>query len=220
MDLGKFLVICGHYGSGKTNFTLNLAREFARLGEAVTVVDMDIVNPYFRSSDYTGLLETEGIKVIAPSYAGSTLDVPALSPEIYSVFDSEQGRVIFDVGGDDSGAVALGRFAPQLRESGYQMLYVINRYRSLIQDPEDAAALLRDICAASRLSPAALINNSHLGNTTTAQTVLDSVPYAEEVSRITHLPVAFQTGTRAFAEELRPILSNYYPVDVLVTPPW
>ena len=206
MDLGKFLVICGHYGSGKTNFTLNLAREFARLGEAVTVVDMDIVNPYFRSSDYTGLLETEGIKVIAPSYAGSTLDVPALSPEIYSVFDSEQGRVIFDVGGDDSGAVALGRFAPQLRESGYQMLYVINRYRSLIQDPEDAAALLRDICAASRLSPAALINNSHLGNTTTAQTVLDSVPYAEEVSRI--------------AEELRPILSNYYPVDVLVTPPW
>ena len=203
-NLKRIVVVVGHYGSGKTNFSVNLAVDLKAAGRDVILVDLDIVNPYFRSSDYTGLLETEGIKVIAPSYAGSTLDVPALSPEIYSVFDSEQGRVIFDVGGDDSGAVALGRFAPQLRESGYQMLYVINRYRSLIQDPEDAAALLRDICAASRLSPAALINNSHLGNTTTAQTVLDSVPYAEEVSRITHLPVAFQTGPRAFAEELRP----------------
>lgn len=220
MDSGKFLVICGHYGSGKTNFSLNLARELAGLGEKVTIVDMDIVNPYFRSSDYTGFLAQEGIEVIAPGYAGSTLDVPALSPEIYSVFDSERGRVIFDVGGDDSGAVALGRFAPQLKESGYQLFYVVNRYRNLIQDPEDAARLLEDICAASRLSPSALVNNSHLGDYTTAQTVLDSVPYAEEVSRITHLPVAFQTGPRALEEELRPILSNYYPVDVLVTPPW
>ena len=83
MDSGKFLVICGHYGSGKTNFSLNLARELAGLGEKVTIVDMDIVNPYFRSSDYTGFLAQEGIEVIAPGYAGSTLDVPALSPEIY-----------------------------------------------------------------------------------------------------------------------------------------
>lgn len=159
----RITVVCGHYGCGKTNLTLNLALEAAAAGERVTVADLDIVNPYFRSSEYGGLLEEQGVRLIAPVFAGTTLDTPTLPPELYSIFEPQAGRVFIDAGGDDAGVTALGGLHSQLEETGYQMLYVINRYRVLSQTPEEAAALLQEIEAASRLKATALVNNSHLG---------------------------------------------------------
>ena len=127
------------------------------------MADLDIVNPYFRSSEYGGLLEEHGVRLIAPVFAGTTLDTPALPPELYSIFEPQTGRVFIDAGGDDAGVTALGGLHGQLEETGYQMLYVINRYRVLSQTPEEAAALLGEIEAASRLKATALVNNSHLG---------------------------------------------------------
>lgn len=162
-EQARITVVCGHYGCGKTNLTLNLALEAAAAGERVTVADLDIVNPYFRSSEYGGLLEEHGVRLIAPVFAGTTLDTPTLPPELYSIFEPQAGRVFIDAGGDDAGVTALGGLHGQLEETGYQMLYVINRYRVLSQTPEEAAALLGEIEAASRLKATALVNNSHLG---------------------------------------------------------
>ena len=131
----RITVVCGHYGCGKTNLTLNLALEAAAAGERVTVADLDIVNPYFRSSEYGGLLEEQGVRLIAPVFAGTTLDTPTLPPELYSIFEPQAGQVFIDAGGDDAGVTALGGLHSQLEETGYQMLYVINRYRVLSQTP-------------------------------------------------------------------------------------
>ena len=120
----RITVVCGHYGCGKTNLTLNLALEAAAAGERVTVADLDIVNPYFRSSEYGGLLEEQGVRLIAPVFAGTTLDTPTLPPELYSIFEPQAGRVFIDAGGDDAGVTALGGLHSQLEETGYQMLYV------------------------------------------------------------------------------------------------
>ena len=79
-ERSRVTVICGHYGCGKTNLALNLALEAAAKGEKVTVADLDIVNPYFRSSEYGGLLEEHGVRLIAPVFAGTTLDTPHTAP--------------------------------------------------------------------------------------------------------------------------------------------
>lgn len=188
----QITVICGHYGCGKTNLTLNLALRAAKRGEQVTVADMDIVNPYFRSSEYKGLLAEQGIRLIAPVFAGTTLDTPTLPPDIYSLLESE-GIALIDAGGDDAGVTALGVLSEQLKEIGYEMLYVINRYRVLSQTPAEAALLLREIESASRLKATGIVNNSHLGVDTQLSTVLDALPFARETARLTGLPLLYST---------------------------
>ncbi len=190
----RITVICGHYGCGKTNLTLNLALQAASCGQKVTVVDMDIVNPYFRSSEYRGLLEEKGIRLIAPVFAGTTLDTPTLPPEIASIFEPDAGAILIDAGGDDAGVTALGGLHRRLEEAGYDMLYVINRYRALSQTPEEAAALLQEIEAASRLKAEGIINNSHLGVETTLETLLSALPFAQKTAGLTGLPLLCSTA--------------------------
>ena len=192
-EQARITVICGHYGCGKTNLALNLALDEAAKGERVTVADLDIVNPYFRSSEYGGLLEEHGIRLIAPVFAGTTLDTPTLPPELYSLFEPSAGKVFIDAGGDDAGVTALGGLHELLEEAGYQMLYVINRYRVLSQTPEEALALLREIETASRLKATGLVNNSHLGVETTLETLLGGLDFAHKTAELTGLPLLYST---------------------------
>ena len=193
-ERSRVTVICGHYGCGKTNLALNLALEAAAKGEKVTVADLDIVNPYFRSSEYGGLLEEHGVHLIAPVFAGTTLDTPTLPPELYSVFEPSAGQVFIDAGGDDAGVTALGGLHTQLEETGYEMLYVINRYRVLSQTPEEAAALLQEIEGASRLKATGLVNNSHLGVETCLDTLLGGLDFARKTAQLTGLPLLYSTA--------------------------
>lgn len=190
----KITVVCGHYGCGKTNLALNLALEAAQRGGGVTLVDLDIVNPYFRSSEYGELLKDRGVRLIAPVFANTTLDTPTLPPDIYSMFEKESGEVILDAGGDDAGATALGGLHEQMEARGYEMLYVINRYRVLSQQSEEAAALLKEIEAASRLKATGIVNNSHLGVETRLDTLLEAIPFAQKTAELTGLPLLYSTA--------------------------
>ena len=228
-DVKRFTVITGHYGCGKTNLAVNLALDLRATYDEVTVVDLDVVNPYFRSSDYTGMLAEHGVDVIAPTFAGTTLDAPSLSPAIYSAFE-KVGAVIFDVGGDDAGATALGRYAEDIRAIDYDLLYVVNRYRSLTATPAEAADLLGEIEFASHLSATGVVNNSHLREQTTAATVLDSMPYARATADLLGLPLRFTTVPVHLLGELTagsgeagtgaPGVENAYPVQIHVRTPW
>ena len=216
----RITLVCGHYGSGKTNFALNLAVNAAKSGEKITLVDLDIVNPYFRTADYKDELEAAGVNVIAQNLEGTTLDAPALTARMFSIFEESMGRVIVDVGGDDAGATALGRFSRQFNESGYDMLCVVNKFRKFISSPNEAVGLLGEIEAACRLKATGLVNNSHLGAQTTAQDILLSVPYAEKTAELAGLPLVYTTASKSVAGELEGKIDNLYPVDVLVKLPW
>lgn len=219
--LKRINIICGHYGSGKTNLALNLALSMQHEGERVTLVDLDIVNPYFRTADYTGLMEGHGIKVISPSTAGTTIDAPGLTASILSVFDSDDSRVVIDVGGDDAGAFALGRFSNQVVTSGdYQMLYVINKFRKLTSTPQEAVDLLREIESAAGLRATGVVNNSHLAGLTSVKDILESGPYAAKVSELTGLPLLMTTVPLALEKELTGKVENLYPVQIIVKLPW
>lgn len=199
----RITVVCGHYGCGKTNLSINLALELAREIEEspkqegmlweVTLLDMDIVNPYFRSSEYGELLSRHSIRLISPVFAGSTLDVPTLPPEMYAAFANERAHVIMDAGGDDAGITALGSIRTPIMETEYQMIYVINKYRILSQTPEQAVTLLKEIEEASGLKATAIVNNSHLGVETTLETVEASMDFAQQTAELCGLPLLYHT---------------------------
>ena len=163
----RFAVLVGNYGSGKTELSLNLALQCAGQG-STTLVDLDIVNPYFRSGEKAEERKAAGIRVLTPTFAMSTVDIPALPAEIQSVFETPCDRVIFDVGGDDTGAAALGRYAPSFaKERGNTLVaLVVNCMRPLTQTAEDIVDLARRIEMRGRMKIDVIINNTNLADKT------------------------------------------------------
>ena len=199
----RVLLLCGHYGSGKTNIAVNLAQAIRREYPTVTLADLDIVNPYFRSKDSAAELEAAGIRLICSNYANSNVDIPALPPDLYALTDDRRMRAIIDVGGDDRGALVLGRLAPAiLAENDYEMLMVINCYRPLTRDAASTLEVMREIETACGMRFTALVNNSNLGVETTAEDVLRSVSYANEVAAMSGLPVVMTTADQKLQSEL------------------
>lgn len=219
-QFGDFMIVCGHYGCGKTNLSLNLAVTLKNTGREVTLVDLDLVNPYFRSSDFQEMIDFHGIELIAPVFARSNLDLPALPADLHRIFHMKNRTVIIDVGGDDAGAVALGSISKDIRELPYQMLYVVNRYRALTQTPEEACVLLAEIEAASRLKATGVVNNSHLQMSTTEEDILRGIPFAEQTARLLNLPLVFTTVPGFLADGLTNKIKDSYPVEIYVKAPW
>lgn len=186
----RVTLLCGHYGSGKTNVAVNMAYDLKSQYSDVVIADLDIVNPYFRTKDSKDDLEKRGITLISSEYAGTNVDIPAMPQQMYMITDNKNLHAVIDVGGDDRGALALGRIAPAImEENDYEMLFVINCYRPLTRDAESTLEVMREIEEACKCKFTAIVNNSNLGNETTAEDVINSVPYAQEVSKITGLPI-------------------------------
>lgn len=214
-------VVVGHYGAGKTNFSVNLAVDLAAEGESVALIDLDVVNPYFRATEQRNLLEECGIDLIAPvfSEAGTSLDVPSLTGRVAPTIRDASARdfVIIDAGGDDVGATALGRFARDVAAGDYAMLYVANRFRNLVQDPHDAIENLREIEAASHLKATAVVNNSHLKGATDSSTIAQGVSYADEVARLSGLPLVCTTAPQQLDVQG---VDDLYRIQARVKNPW
>ena len=215
----RVTVVCGHYGTGKTNLSINLALDCARRGEDVSLVDLDVVNPYFRSADYADVLTENGVRVVGPNFANTNLDTPSLPAAVRSTI-AEGSRVIVDVGGDDAGATALGVYYRTLAEAEPDVVYVVNRYRSMTTHADEAVQILAEIEAMSHLKATCVANNSHLKRETTEATILDSMGFAEEVASATGLPLRFTTAPRGLDFSQLNKIPDIYPVDVLVRAPW
>ena len=218
-QLTDITIVTGHYGSGKTNLSVNLALDLKKAGKDVILLDLDIVNPYFRSADFTQLMEKAGVELLTPLYANTNLDIPALTPQISAAFTLPGKTVVVDVGGDDSGAVALGRYAGSIKERDYRLLYVINSYRYLRDGVDDTVSLLEDIQAVSRLQASGVVNNSNLAAATMPEDILASVAYAQECSQKCGAPLVAHAVRRDLAPCLAQ-LPHLYPVDVYVRAPW
>ena len=209
MEHKRVTLFAGHYGSGKTNIAVNYALHLAKEGKKVCIGDLDIVNPYFRTKDSEAELQAAGIDLISPQFANSNVDLPALPAEAYRLVEDKSIYAIMDIGGDDRGAYALGRYAPALlEENNYRMAFVANCYRPLTRTPEEALEVMREIEAACGIRFTCIVNNSNLGQESTAQTVMDSADYIEKLCQLSGLPLWLTTAEASVAEKLE----NVFPL--------
>ena len=203
MEHTRLTLFAGHYGSGKTNIAVNYALHLAGEGKQVCIADLDIVNPYFRTKDSEKELAAAGISLISPQYANTNVDLPALPAASYRLVQDRSVYGVMDIGGDDRGAYALGRFVPAIREEGdYRMAFVVNCHRPLTATVGDTLEIMREIEAACGLAFTCIVNNANLGAETTAKTLRDSLPFVEELCCASGLPLWMHTATAAVAKEL------------------
>ena len=219
MHYKRVTLLAGHYGSGKTNIAVNMAIDLSLVRKNVAVADLDIVNPYYRTLDSKSMLGDAGIRLIVSKYANTNLDIPALPQDMYAIVDDRSLNCIVDVGGDDRGALALGRIAPRIREENdYDMFLVVNRFRPLTPDPESVAEVMAEIEMAGGLRFTGIINNSNLGAETAADTVLSSVDYGKACSERTGLPLVLTTVERSLYPQLEGRIPDLFPLTLQKRP--
>ena len=216
----RIQIITGHYGSGKTEYAVNLALHLAQEREQVALADMDIVNPYFRSYEQAQRLEDAGIRVIVTS-CGGVADIPAINPEVMSIFQQDKWTGVLDIGGDPIGARVLARFAPQLKPEDFDLLFVLNANRPETKDVESALQYMRGIEAECRQKVTGIVNNTHLCGETTAEEILKGARLAQALSERTSLPVIHHAVQRKFVEQVQDKLSEpVLPMNIYMKKPW
>ena len=216
----RLSIITGHYGTGKTEFAVNLALQLAGLNHQVMVADLDIVNPYFRSRERRDLLQEAGIRLISSSQACSDADVPALPAELLTILENRDITGVLDIGGDPVGARVLARFNDKIVPEDYQLIYVLNANRPEVRTPEAAIAYLRGIEATTSLNCTGIVNNTHLCGETTAEEIRKGARLAETVSQETGIPVLCHVAEERFIPELSDLSEPVFPITIQMKKPW
>lgn len=217
----RITLFSGHYGSGKTNVAVNYSVYLKRLGGEVSIYDLDIVNPYFRTVDAKNTLDKYGVDLVVSKYAETNVDIPALNPSSYKITDDKLRYAVIDVGGDDRGALALGRFADGIKEeNNYDMLFVVNKYRPETKDVKSAIQILREIEFSGKIKFTGIVNNSNLGVETTANTIIDSLPFIDELSKECNLPVKFTSVRKDLVNDLKNTVKEILPIELIKYGEW
>ena len=213
----RITIFSGHYGSGKTNVAVNYALWLKKYRDKVSIADLDIVNPYFRTKDSMSVLSNNGVELISSEYANSNVDVPALPAETYSVLHNKEISAVIDVGGDDRGALALGRYSEGIEKDGdYELLFVINKFRPLTRNADMTLEIMAEIEKACHMKFTGIVNDSNLDDETSAEDVLSSVAYANEVSKKANIPIKMTTVKRDLYDTLADKIENLMPIELYV----
>lgn len=217
----RFHIFCGHFGSGKTEISVNFAIKCRNEGKSVSIVDLDIVNPYFRTNDARELLSSYGIEVIAPEYANSNLDMPTVPADIMKVFNGCADVVIFDVGGDEDGAYALGRYISYFQNEGYFMHLVVNAKRPLTETKEEILDMASEIEKASRLKITDIINNTNIGKLSDKDTILFGEEQVKKAADELGVDISMYTATEGNLDALKDDKKEKgFIIDIKIKMPW
>lgn len=216
----RLLIVTGHFGTGKTEFSVNLALALARAGEKVMMADLDIVNPYFRSRERREVLEAAGVRLITSSQDSENADMPSLPAEILTVLEDRSYRGVLDIGGDPDGARVLARYQPKITAEDYQLLFVSNANRPEVRKAEDAISYLRCIEEVTGLTCGGIVNNTHLCGETTAEEILRGAELARSISEKTGIPVLCHTAEERLIPELTALAEPIFPITIQMKKPW
>lgn len=218
-NLPKTIIITGHYGTGKTNLAINLAIQLKSIGKEVCIVDLDLINPYFKTSDFASVLQEHEIELVAPIYSGTNLEATTLTMELATQLKTDK-HIIIDCAGDDIGATALGMYYKQILARGeYAMLYVVNAYRYLSQTPEQTHQILIDIEKTCGLKATYVVNNSNVANSTTQEMINHSQSYINQTLALCNVPL-FATTVHNKLDMKQYCVMNLLPIHIYVKTLW
>lgn len=199
----RIRIITGHYGSGKSEFSVNYALKLRKeLEGKLAISDLDVVNVYFRSRGRKKFLEENGIHLISSSVDAPTLDIPALSAEIHTPLLNKDYNNIIDLGGDKVGATVIARYRDMINDDDYDMLFVVNANREKTQNAEEVIKYIEEIEKASKLKVTGLINNTHMLKATTLEDVIKGQKVCREVSKIKNIPIKFISSIESVASQI------------------
>lgn len=217
----RIRIITGHYGSGKTEFSMNYAMELAKLKKKVALVDLDVVNLYFRSREKEELLQEHNIRMISSSIRGNTVDIPSISADILAPLDDESYDVILDLGGDPAGARALARYKKYFSPGSYDMFFILNANRADTQTVDKAMEYMIQIQDTAGLEVTGIINNTHLLKSTTIEDVIKGNKVALELCAKTNIPFKYNVVTRNIVKNLpKDLEGEVFPIDLYMRDEW
>lgn len=219
--MSRIRIFTGHFGSGKTEISINYALKLAEEGKKVAIVDIDIVNPYFCSRDIRKHLEENGVRVIASDPSLSNAELAVVPAEVLAVFNDKSYEVVMDIGGDDQGAVVLGQYNRYLREEPYDMYFVINNNRPLTSNVNDTEEYMRNIQVGSRLKVTHLISNTNMSYETESEDILRGDKEVAQLSEKLNLPYKYTACRKDLVEEIKgKVQGEILPIDIYMKPPW
>lgn len=212
----------GHYGSGKTFVSVNYAIALKGIYEKVSIYDLDIVNPYYRTVDALKMLENKGVELIVSPFAETNVDLPALNAGSYKMLNKESGFAVLDIGGDDRGALALGRFKDGIKtENDYEVFFVVNCFRPETRTIEDALQIKNEIESSAKLKFTAIVNNANLGLETTIEHIEKGYDFCKKLSEATGLEVKFTSIREDLIDEkLKEKFERILPVSPIKYGDW
>lgn len=216
----RLTVVVGHFGSGKTEFSVNLALRLADNHDNVALADLDVVDPYFRSRECAELFAQRGIRLISSAQTCRDADLPSMPPEVMVLTDNPDLWGVMDIGGDASGARVLARYRQKLQACGARVFCVINANRPLTDTPEKAVAYIQSIANSSGMPIDGLINNTHLCGQTELEDILTGAAHGAEISAATGIPVVCHVAPRHLAEDASEHLTSVFPIDLYMKKPW
>ncbi|MGC5325744.1 ATP-binding protein [Brevibacillus sp. SYSU BS000544] len=221
-SLSRITIITGHYGCGKTELAINLARTSRAAGNQVAIADLDVINPYFRSREMNHVFENEGIIVIAPKGELATSDLPVVSGEIYRYIDDPSFHLIIDVGGDRDGALATGQYAPQLQSHQPDVLFTVNANRPVISHVEGIVENVSKIQKSLRLPITGFVNTTNLGSETTWDDIERGLQVTEAASEQLKIPFLFSCVVSSLANQAKETYPNHdwFEIERYMKLPW
>lgn len=219
--MGRVHIFLGAYGSGKTETAVNFALHEREAGRGVVLIDLDIVNPYFRSREIRADLSEQGIQVVSSAAGLEEADLPALSPAIIGALQNESLRVVLDVGGDPAGARALARFHNQLSPLGPEVLAVVNPFRPETRDARSINTMVASLGKAGRQPATGLVANPNLGPETTVSTIVEGTAILRQAAAELRLPLAFTCVRADLAAEVERLgIKPLLPLRRYMLLPW
>ena len=221
-DDKRIRLFIGHYGSGKSEVSINYVTKLREQVEGeVALADLDVVNVYFRSREKKDLMKDLGITPIDSSINTTTLDLPAVSAEIMRPLNDKSVNYVLDVGGDNVGGKVVGRFANQFNSNDYDMFYVVNANREKTQTAKEVLQYIDAIEATSKLKVTGLINNTHMLKETTVEDVLKGQYVAREVSKIRNIPIKYISCLESIVDKLpKDLEGDILPMKLYLREEW
>jgi len=199
----RIKIFVGSFGSGKTEIAINYSIYCRKSHAKVAIVDLDIVNPYFRTREARDALNLKGIKVIAPEGEMAYADLPLISPEIKGLIQDSDYHLILDIGGDDIGTVVLGNFRYFIKDLDYEMLLVVNSYRPFTQSVSQIKQVAQEIENSSRLKISGIISNPNLSRQTDEKIIKQGYILIKQASQKLNLPIKFICIDEQFSQKIK-----------------